>query len=119
MPVKMLSRCDVMHNGTKVEYLKNYTNLEEEYRKEVALMSGVGSIDVVQKHKFSLDYVLPKKGAKLDWSDIEDATFVIRLGDKSITYSGVDCLSAGEFKLDGENEAVRTITFLATSKDVS
>jgi len=109
-----------MHNGKKLEHLKNFKKLEEEFRAEVDLMTGSGTVDKARKFKFSLDYAVPKVGAKLDWSDVSDATFIIEIKDGNrVTYSGVDCLSQGEMTLDGQQEAVMTLTFIATSKDIS
>jgi len=109
-----------MHNGKKIEHLKNFQKLEEEFRAEVDLMSGSGTVDKARKYKFSLEYAPPKTGAKMDWSDVVDATFIIEFeGGIRVTYSGVDCLSQGEMTLDGQQEGVMTLTFIATSKDLS
>jgi hypothetical protein len=120
MATKYISRAFVMHNGKKLEHLKNFKKLDEEFRAEVDLMSGSGTVDKARKHKFSLDYAPPKTGAKMDWSDVSDATFIIEFeGGGRMTYSGVDCLSQGELTLDGQQEAVMTLSFIATSKDLS
>jgi hypothetical protein len=110
-----------MHNGKKLEHLKSFKNLDEEFRAEVDLMSGSGTVDKARKYKFSVDYAIPKVGAKLDWSDVEDATFIVEFKDGAgrMTYSGVDCLSQGEVTLDGQQEATMTLTFMAVSKDLS
>jgi hypothetical protein len=120
MAVKYVSQCFVIHNGKKLEHLKTFKQLEEEYRVEVELMSGVGAVDKARGYKFSVEYAIPKVGAKLDWSDVSDATFLVEYKDGGrITYSGVDCLSQSEVSLDGKQEAVMTLTFLAVSKDIS
>jgi len=118
--VKYIAKCFVIHNGKKLEHLKNFQILEEEFRAEVDLMSGAGTVDKARRYKFSLDYAPPKTGAKWDWSDVSDATFIIEWdGGSRTTYSGVDCLSQGETTADGQNDAHFTLTFIATSKDNS
>jgi hypothetical protein len=107
-----------MLNGSKIEHLKNFKPGEEVFREEVDLMEGSGTVDKGTKYKFSFDYAIPKIGPKLNWRDIEDATFTVELdGGSRLTYSGVDCLSQGEMTIDGEKEAVMTITFIAGSKE--
>jgi len=120
MATKYISQCFVMHNGRKLEHLKNFKKLDEEFRVEVDLMSGSGTVDKARKYKFSVDYAPPKTGAKMDWSDVVDATFIIEFaGGGRMTYSGVDCLTQGEMTVDGQQEAVMTLTFIAISKDLS
>jgi hypothetical protein len=118
MAVKYVSRCFVIRNGTKLEHIKNYKSGEQVYRNEVDLMSGSGSVDIAGKYKFSFDYAIPKVNPKTDWSDVEDDTFIIEYeGGHRVTYSGVDCLSVGEATIDGQSEAVMTISFIAKSRD--
>jgi hypothetical protein len=120
MAVKYVSQCFVMHNGTKLEHLKNFKKLDEEFRAEVDLMSGSGTVDKARKYKFSVDYAIPSAGAKLDWSNVSDATFTIELKDgPTIKYSGVDCLTQGEMTIDGNDGAAMTLTFIATGKTIS
>ena len=121
MAVKYVKRCSVMINNSSVEHMKSFKMLEEVYRTEVQLMNGVGSADGIPTFKFSIDYVIPKSNEKTDWDRIEDAMVIIQRipTGKRFTYSGVDCLSVGEETMDGQQEAVRTITFLATRKDNS
>jgi len=118
MAKKYVARCIVMRNGARVDDLKNFKILEDVYREEVDLMTGSGSVDRARKYKFSLDYAPPKNGAILDWSNVEDETFIVELeGGRRLVYSGVDSLSVGELTLDGQQEAVMTVTFIAAGKD--
>ena len=114
-----VSRCTVTRSGTSLDHLKNFKMNEENFRKEVELMNGAGTVETARRYNFSLDYAIPKTGAKMDWADVEDDTFTIELnGGKRISYSGVYSLSQGEITIDGENEAVITINFAAASKDM-
>jgi len=108
----------MMINGATVEHLKNFQGSEVTHRQEVKLMSGTGVVDLTPSWQFSLDYVVPKSRPKNDWYTIEDATVVVRKsGGDSYTYSGVSCLSVGEETIDGENETVVKISFIANSRD--
>jgi len=119
MAQKMVNRVTVMRNGTRVDNVKNFKKLEVEHRKEVDMMDGSGSVEVTVKHKFSLDYVIPAEGAKLDWDSVQDDTFSIELnGGRRLTYSGVDLLKEGEFTTDGDGEAVMTLEFIAVDRNI-
>lgn len=114
---RYVSRCNVMMNGTTLQDVKNFKFAEEIARKRVDLMNSTGSTEVTPRFEFSLDYVLPKDGKAIKWLDIEGATIIVELnGGKRVSYSGVDCLSQGEQTVDGENESVRTISFVAARK---
>lgn len=118
MATKYVSRVTVMRNGTRLGHLKNFKEGEQEYRKEADLMGGSGSVETAAKYKFSLDYAIPKTGAKTDWLDVEDETWVVeRDGGGRVTYSGVDCLKKGEVTYDAQQEAVIPLEFIATSRD--
>lgn len=120
MAKKYVSRVTVLINGAKQDHLKNFKAHAQDYRGSFKLIDGVGTYDTVKEHKFSLDYAIPKTGAKIDWSDIEDATIIVSLkGSKSIIYSGTDCLGRGEITLDGEKESVFTIEFAAADDQIA
>lgn len=108
-----------MRNGTKLEDMKSFKMGEKTHRTEVELMDGVGTVDAASGDKFSLDYAIPKTSAKLDWSDVVDETWIVELdGGGRVVYSGVDCLSQGEVTIDGQQESVIPLEFIAARKDV-
>lgn len=117
MATKYVKRCRVTRNGQTVPHLKNYENGEQEYASDIKLMDGDGSSESVKRVRFSIDYAIPQAGAKLDWSDVKDETWTVELqGGQRITYTGVDCLKRGAFKTDMDNEAVFTLSFIATTE---
>lgn len=114
MAKKYVSRARVSRNGQKVQHLKNMKFGEDKYATEVETMDGGGTVDNPKRHRFSLDYALPKTGAKLDWSDVRDEDWTVDLdGGLKAIYTGVDCMSRGEITVDGEKEAVTTLEFYA------
>ena len=119
MAKKYVSRAVVIRNGKRQSDLKNFKVGELAYRGEVDTMDGSGSTGKAKKHRFSFDYAIPKTAAKLDWSDVEDETWIIELdGGRRITFSGVDCLTRGEFITDAEKETVMPLSFIALSEDI-
>lgn len=117
MAKKYVSRCMVMRNGTKVEHLKSFNCDEVEFAQQIALMDGAGFIDKMPAHGFSVNYVMPKSGAKMDWTDVEDETWVIALkGGGRVTYSGVKFLKRGAWDVDGESETVLPLFFGAETE---
>lgn len=119
MAKKYVSRVTVLIDGAKQDHLKNFKAHPQDYRGSFKLMDGMGTYDTVKEHKFALDYAIPKAGAKIDWSDIEDATVIVNLkGGKSMIFSGTDSLGRGEITVDGEKESVFTIEFAAEDSTI-
>lgn len=118
MAIKYANRARVTRNGQKVPHMKHFTRREAVYSSEVETMEGGGTVEKPKRPGFSIGYVLPKTNPKLDWSDVKDEDWVVEIqGGKRVIYTGVDCLSMGEFNLDGDGESVATLTFYAATED--
>ena len=108
---KYVSRCTILKSGAKVEHTKTFKWNERKIREQIKLMDGVGTVDTIPEQTFSFDYVIPKNGAILDWSIIEDETITVFLkSGQRITFTGVDLISQGELSFDGEKESVMSIS---------
>lgn len=117
MSTKYVSRARVTRNGQKVQHMKNFKFGEALYATEVETMDGGGTVDNPRRHRFSLDYAIPKNSPKLDWSDVRDEDWTVELeGGKKAIYTGVDCLSRGEFTVDAQKESVMTLNFYAATE---
>ena len=116
MAKKYVSRCRVMRNGAKVLDLKNFKWAETVYRAKIMTMDGPGTVELPDGPSFTIDQVLPKENAKLNWRDVADETWVVELQEGNrLIFTGVDCLKRGEMTIDGEKESVSTLDFAATS----
>jgi hypothetical protein len=119
MAKKFVSRCRVMRNGKRVLNMKNFKMGEDVYRAAISTMDGQGTVDVPKKPAFTLDYVIPRESAKLDWSDVSDETWVVELdGGRRVIFSGVDSIKRGEITMDSEKETVFSVEFSAESQTI-
>jgi hypothetical protein len=119
MAKKYVSRCRVTRNGARVTDLKNFKWAEDVYRSKIMTQDGPGTVDLPDGPAFTIDYVVPKTDAKLNWRDVEDETWVVELqGGKRVIFTGVDCLKRGEAPVDGEKETVMTLEFAATTATI-
>lgn len=117
---KYVSRVFVMRNGSSFQHFKNFRKAEVPYGSQVDLMDGVGTVDIAKRHQYSIDYVIPVVGAKLDWSDVVDEIWIIQMrdGGSKVIYTGVTCITEGEAYFDAQNETVMTLTFVADDRTI-
>ncbi len=104
-------------NGQNIDDFKAVTEGEAELAKSINLMNKTGFGQVTVRHTAEVDYVVPSDKPEFDFSQVKNGTLTI---DKNngvrTTYTGVYALKIGATKYDGDNEAVRTISFGATGK---
>jgi len=114
---KYITRAKLEIDGQVVGHLKNVKEGERELRKQFRLMEGVGVTATVPLHGFTADYVIPAADPEFDFDRVEGvrATLYYENGTK-ISYLDCDCLKVGEVAFDGENEAVKTVTFGAADR---
>lgn len=104
-------------NGQNIEDFKSVTEGETETAKEVRLMNKTGFAPITQRHSVEVDYVVPKDTPEFDFNTVKDGTLTIdKQNGSRVTYTGLYCLKVGSTKYDGENEAIRTISFGASKK---
>lgn len=104
-------------NGISIEDFKTVEEEEVELNKEVNLMNKTGSVGVTPRYKINVDYVVPKDSPEFDFTAVKDGTLTIDCeNNKRIQYSGVTTLKIGATSYDGEKEATRKISFMATGK---
>lgn len=105
-------------NGQDISDFKSVTESEVELRKEIRLMNKTGFADAQPRYGAEVEYVVPSDAAEFDFEAVKNGTLTI---DKNngvrVAYTGVYCLKVGSVKYDGDNEAVRTITFGATGRN--
>ncbi|MBI5598667.1 MAG: hypothetical protein HY890_02890 [Deltaproteobacteria bacterium] len=111
---KYASKITLTVNGQTIEDFKSVKIHEVEYAKPVNLMNKTGFVKVPQRHQVTVNYIVPNE-AEFDFSKVEDSTLTIGKEDGgTISYTGVTTLKVGETEFDGDKEAVRPITFMAT-----
>ncbi len=116
---KFVSRSIVLRNGNKVPNLKSFEKDAVKFAGTFKSMDGGGTFDMNVEHLFTVNYVIPKAGAKIDWSDVQDEKWTIELvGGNRIEYTGVDFLEEGKITVDGENEVVMPLMFRAESRTI-
>ncbi|OGQ60741.1 MAG: hypothetical protein A3J24_06420 [Deltaproteobacteria bacterium RIFCSPLOWO2_02_FULL_53_8] len=104
-------------NGKNIDDFKSVEEEEIELNKEVNLMHKTGSVGVTQRYKVNVDYVVPKDSPEFDFAAVKDGTLTIDYDNGTrIQFTGVTVLKIGATSFDGEKEATRKISFMATGK---
>jgi hypothetical protein len=115
--MEYVNRCTLTVNGQAIEDFKSFTDNERELRKAVNLMNRTGRCRVTERPGCKLDYVVPLDGEEFNFDDVEDGTLTVEYENGTrTTFSGVSTAKIGEAKIDGENEVVRTIEFIAEKR---
>jgi len=104
-------------NGKNIDDFKTVEVEEVEFNKEVNLMNKTGSVGVTPRHKINVDYVVPKDSEEFDFASVKDGTLTIDYDNGTrVSYKGVTVLKIGATSYDGEKEATRKISLMATDK---
>ncbi len=104
-------------NGKEIDDFKAVEVEEVELNKEVNLMNKTGVVSVTPRHKVSVDYAVPKDSEEFDFWSVKDGTLTIDYDNGTrVSYKGVTTLKIGATSFDGEKEAVKKITLMATDK---
>ncbi len=104
-------------NGQSITDFKSVAEDAIVLRKAVKLMNKTGVISMAPQYGIKVDYVIPKNATEFDFAAVSGGTLTIdRNNGTRIKYTGVSTLEIGETKYDGENEAVKTISFVATKR---
>lgn len=115
--MEYVNRCTLTVNGQAIEDFKSFTDNERELRKAVNLMNKTGRCRVTERPSCKVDYVVPLSGPEFDFDEVEGGTLTVEYENGTrLTFSGVSTSKVGEMKIDGENEAVRTIEFIAEKR---
>jgi len=114
---KYVSTITLIVNGQEITDWKTVEEKARTPRKQVNLAKKTGVMNVTQRYGVTMDYAVPADKPEFDFESLEDATLVIDLENgRLITYTGVATLEIGATKYDGDNEAVRTIDFVAGNR---
>jgi hypothetical protein len=105
-------------NGKGITDFKAVEEEETELAKEVNLMNKTGSVDVTPRYRVGVDYVVPKDDEEFDFASVKDGTLTIDFDNgRRRQYRGIRTLKIGATTYDGEKEAIRKITFMATGRE--
>lgn len=108
-----VSRSIVMVDGTRLQDVKAFEEGEFQHAKTVQTMDGQGSTDITGDQTINFDYVIPKVGARRDWTEFNGKRIsrAYKGGGSKTTYTNVKLLSEGAERCDNENEVVRNYVF--------
>lgn len=112
-----VSRVLLEVNGQAITDFKSVEEEEVEHAKEVNLMNKTGHVNVTPRYKVNLDYIVPKDAEEFDFAAVENGTLTIeKENGKRVQFTGVTRLKIGATSYDGEKEATRKISFMATDR---
>ncbi|TAN61363.1 hypothetical protein EPN18_06845 [bacterium] len=113
-----VSAIELTVNGESIDDFKSVEEEEVEHNKEVNLANKTGYVGVTPRYKVAVDYVIPKDSPEFDFTGVSDGTLLLDYGNgKRIQFSGVTVLKVGATSYDGEKEATRKVTLMATDRD--
>lgn len=113
-----VSRHVITRNGVVVQHLRSYSKGAITHATPIDLMDGQGVVENPPSYPFSVVYVIPRVGAKLDWTDVLDEIWTVqpRGGGTKTVYTGVRFLEEGESSSDGKGETTMQLNFIAATR---
>ena len=113
-----ITRALLSVNGQDISDFKAFTEKTRTLRKSVHLMYKTNAADLTQRYMIDLDYVVPRDVPEFDFEDVTGGTLVIEYDSgEQVRFGGVHCLTVGDGVIDGENELVRKIEFMAETRN--
>ena len=112
-----ISRCSLEVNGEVITDFKAFSENARTIRKMVPLMYKSGAAELTQRFGGTLDYVTPQTAPKT-FDDVTAGTLTVEFdnGDR-VDFGGVHVLEVGDATIDGENELVQKITWMAETRN--
>ncbi len=110
-----VSRVNLEINGLSITDFAAVTEEKVEIGKKVHLMNATGFCNRLPRYELKVDYVIPSDTPEFDFTIVKGGTLTIdyQNGTRK-TYSGVSTLEIGNAKYDGEKEATKEISLMAT-----
>jgi hypothetical protein len=116
-----VSRCKIFIDNVEMIDFKNYQVVDEVVAEKVKLQNFTDYTEVPPEYGFSIDYAIPAGKKEYDFRKIdgESTIRVAKIGGGSTTWLGCKTLIVGGETIDGEKEAVKTITIFAKKRSDS
>jgi hypothetical protein len=116
-----VSRCRIYIDNVEMTDFKNYQANDEVLAERVRLQNFTDYAEVPPEYGLSIDYVIPANKKEFDFSKIDGNTTirVAKVGGGSTTWSGCKTLTIGGETIDGEKEAVKTVSIFAKGRSES
>jgi hypothetical protein len=121
MALTYVVRAETVFNGQSVQDFKAFEEQTRTVSKAVPLMHKTGNAQLTRRFEFTLDYVVPTT-AEIDWESFVGvggtgtASLVYDSGTQ-IDFGQVSLIEVGAATVDGENELVRKLRFMAGSRN--
>jgi len=113
---KYVGRVFLDVDGLVIDF-KTFTEKGFTARKPVSTMNRTGFVNVTPRYGCEVEYPIPEDEDEFDFEAVENGTLTVEYENgRRTTYTGVCFVESGDVKYDGENEAVRTITFGAAAR---
>lgn len=116
-----VTRCTLNLGGQEITDFKAFSEMAHISAKMVPLQHKTGVAALTRRFQFTMTYVIPAVKS-IDWESFVGS---VGTGTCDVTYdsgdstafTGVSVIEVGEKTLDGENELVCVITFLAEKRN--
>jgi len=114
-----ISRCSLEVNGAVITDFKGFTEKTRTIRKAVNLMYKTGAAELTQRYSGDLDYVTPQENA-IEFDGITGGTLTVEFDNgERVDFGGVHVVDVGDAAIDGENELVKKISWIAETRNGS
>jgi hypothetical protein len=112
-----ISRVSLEVNGAIVTDIKAVSENARVLRKAVPLMYKSGAVELTQRYGGTFDYVVPQT-APMSFDDVTAGTLTVEYdnGDR-VDFGGVHVTEVGDATVDGENELVSKISWIAETRN--
>jgi hypothetical protein len=121
MALTYVVRAEVNMNGSAITDFKAFEETTRVVSKAVPLMHSTGNAQLTRRFAFTLDYVVPSVN-EIDWETYVGtggtgtASLVYDSGTQ-IDFGQVSLIEVGAATVDGENELVRKLQFMAGTRN--
>ena len=113
-----ITRARFDFNGTEITDFKSVTEKVSAQGKVVPLMYKTGSAPITRRFSGELDYVIPNDTTPFEFEGVSGATINITYDSGAQRlYGGVRVIEVGDRVIDGENEVVQKIHWMAEIRD--
>jgi len=114
-----ISRISLDVNGADITDIKAVSENARVLRKAVPLMYRTGAAELTQRYGGTFDYVVPQTDPQIKtFANVTAGTLTIEYdnGDQ-VEFGGVHVTEVGDATIDGENELVQKISWIAETRD--
>lgn len=116
--MQYVTRATLAINGQDITDFKAVSEKSRTIHKQVPLMYKTGTATLTQRFSGDLDYVIPRDTPEFNFDGVVGGTLIIEYDNgEQVRFGGVATAETGDVSIDGENEAVKKVAWIAESRN--